>query len=373
MQTGLLELPLSQPDYCVSQEAMAFMKILSATLVIALLSSAGALFGCSESVGDAARREGRVVVYSSTDEPFFGEVIASFERKNPQIKVEYHALTSADVNRRYMAEKSSGRPTADLLINSAMDLQLKLANDGHTRAYSPPQPDLLPSWASWNDRAYALSLEPIVIGYNKREVDGSKIVPSRSGLAAFIRDHSAALEGKVGLYDPETSSLGMLLVSQDLSIDQESWDLIATLGRHQPQLYVSTREMIRDVGSGKLLIAYNMIGSYAFQRAKQDASFGIIVPQDYTLMMSRVAVMPRNSRHPNAAAVLMDFLLSREGQKLIAQRGMTPVRTDIAPPYPELTRSNIRAVRVGPSLLTNLDTMNRRRFLQQWKTAVLVD
>ncbi|CAN1536008.1 AfuA ABC-type Fe3+ transport system, periplasmic component [Sphingomonadaceae bacterium] len=352
---------------------MIISKIISAAPVITALICLGVLSGCSESVGEAAQKEGRVVVYSSTDEPFFEEVIESFERQNPQIKVEYHAMTAADVHQRYLADTNFDRPSADLLINSAMDLQIRLANDGHAREYSPPQPQHIPNWASWNQRAYAVSVEPIVIGYNRREVDASKLVPTRSGLASFIRDHSAELSGKVGLYDPETSSLGMLLVNQDLNIDQESWDLIVTLGRHKPRLYVSTQDMIKDVRSGKLLLAYNMIGSYAFQRARQDPSFGIIVPQDYTLMMSRVAVMPKNSRHPNAAVRLMDFLLSQEGQKLIAQRGMVPVRDDVQSPYPELTRSNIRAVRVGPTLLTNLDTMNRTRFLQQWKSAVLVD
>lgn len=341
-------------------------------ILAAILMGVATLSGCSESAGDAARREKQVIVYSSTDEPFFGDIIRSFEQKNPEIKVHYHALTAAEVNRRYLAETTSGIPSADLLINSAMDLQIKLANDGHARTYAPPQPDKLPRWASWNNRAFALSIEPIVIGYRKGEIDTNNIGNSRSSIAAFVREHSAELKGKVGLYDPEKSSLGMLLVNQDLKIDHESWDLIATLGRHRPRLYVSTRDMISDFGKGKLLLAYNMIGSYAFQRAKNDPSFGVIIPQDYTLMMSRVAIIPKRSQHPNAAIKLMDFMLSKQGQQLIAKRGMVPVRTDVDVPYPELSRSNIRAVPVGPSLLANLDSMNRSRFLKQWKAAVSV-
>lgn len=328
------------------------------------------LSGCQQSTRDAAANEARVIVYSSTDEPFFGDVIRAFEKANPKIRVEYHALTAREVNQRYLSETAVNRPTADLLINSAMDLQVKLANDGHARTYSPPEPGSLPGWASWNNRAYAVSVEPIVFGVNKREVGPAAFDSSRSGLAKFVRDNSAKLKGRVGLYDPETSSLGMLLVNQDIRIDHENWDLIATLGRNEPRLYVSTRDMINDVAKGKLLVAYNIIGSYAFQRAKLDPAFAVIVPHDYTLLMSRVAIIPKEARHPNAAALLMDYLLSRDGQQLFARRGMSPVRTDVEQPYPELARSNVRAVRVGPALLSNMDTMNRDRLLNQWRATL---
>lgn len=344
--------------------------ILTSSFLFAVILS---LVGCNESVTEAARREGRIVIYSSTDEPFVDDVIASFERANPQIKIEYHALKATEVNQRYLSEAAANRPTADLLINSAMDLQIKLANDGHARTYMPPQPEFLPVWASWNKRAYALSVEPIVIGFDKRLITAQALGSSRSDLAAYFKEKSSKLHGKIGLYDPEISSLGMLLVNQDIRIDQENWALIATLGRHSPRLYASTSDMINDISRGKLLFGYNMIGSYALRQAKRDPNFGVIIPQDYTLLMSRVAILPRESAHPNAATLLMDFLLSQKGQKLIADRGMVPVRTDVDQPYPELARSNIRAVRVGPALLANLDTMNRSRFLKQWKSTILVD
>ena len=342
----------------------------SISKVLASIVMLMALAGCSRSSSESAQIEGRVVVYSSTDTSFFGGIIKAFERENPKIKVEYHSLTSADVNGRYLAESKAGLPTADMLINSAMDVQVKLANDGRTRAYQPPQPSLLPVWARWNGHAHALSVEPIVVGYNNRIIDVASLGASRSDLAAFVRRNQNQLNGKIGIYDPEASSLGMLLINQDIRMDNENWDLVATLGRSKPKLYVSTREMIDDVVSGKLLIAYNVIGSYAFKRARQDPSFSVAIPQDYVLMMSRVAVLTKEARHPNAAAVLMDFLLSKGGQALISQNGMVPVRTDVKHPYPELARTSVKAVRVGPSLLANIDTMNRNRFLKKWKAAI---
>lgn len=162
----------------------------------------------------------------------------------------------------------------------------------------------------------------------------------------------------------------MLLINQDLRIDHENWDLVSTIGRHKPELYTSTRDIIRDVSSGKLAIAYNIIGSYAFQRARDDPAFGVIVPAEYTLMMSRVAIIARRARHPIAAERLLNFLLSSHGQRLISERGMSPIRSDVPQPHPELSGSNIRAIRAGPAPLANLDSRNRKRFIDQWNETV---
>jgi iron(III) transport system substrate-binding protein len=42
-------------------------------------------------------------------------------------------------------------------------------------------------------------------------------------------------------------------------------------------------------------------------------------------------VVPKDVRHPNAALLLMDFLLSRDGQQILASSEYLPVRDDVAP------------------------------------------
>jgi iron(III) transport system substrate-binding protein len=42
-------------------------------------------------------------------------------------------------------------------------------------------------------------------------------------------------------------------------------------------------------------------------------------------------VIPKGSRHPNAATLLMDFLLSKEGQQILAAADYLPVRPEVEP------------------------------------------
>ena len=42
-------------------------------------------------------------------------------------------------------------------------------------------------------------------------------------------------------------------------------------------------------------------------------------------------VIPKGSRHPHAALLLVDFLLSKEGQEILAAAQYLPVRPDVQP------------------------------------------
>ncbi|MFD2430687.1 ABC transporter substrate-binding protein [Sphingobium scionense] len=126
--------------------------------------------------------------------------------------------------------------------------------------------------------------------------------------------------------------------------------------------------MLRGVAEGKFSIAYNVIGSYAQERARRDPRIGVVFPEDYTIVMSRIAFIAREARHPAAAKLFLDFLLSREGQSLLAQHSLWPVRTDIN--GRRLPAAQARSIRVGPQLLVNLDRLTRQRFLREWQAAL---
>ena len=91
------------------------------------------------------------------------------------------------------------------------------------------------------------------------------------------------------------------------------------------------------------------------------------MPRDYTLVMSRIALIPAAATHPAAAKLFLDFLLSRQGQQFLAARSMPSVRTDVSIPE-GLSAPGVplRAIRVGPALLVDRDGLTRSYFLKRW-------
>ena len=72
---------------------------------------------------DAAKKEGKVVIYSTTDAVAANPLIKDFESLYPGIKVEYSDLNSTELYNRYIAEAAANNGTADVIWSSAMDLR----------------------------------------------------------------------------------------------------------------------------------------------------------------------------------------------------------------------------------------------------------
>src|SRR3546814_5509307 len=84
------------------------------------------------------------------------------------------------------------------------------------------------------------------------------------------------------------------------------------LGANRARFFSTSEEVIKDVSSGRSVIGYNVLGSYALDEAARNPELGVVFPADYTLVMSRIAMIPTTSGHPNAARLFLDFLLRSE-------------------------------------------------------------
>jgi iron(III) transport system substrate-binding protein len=324
----------------------------------------------------AAEAEGKVVVYSTTDSASVAAMLKDFAALHPKITVEYNDMNSTELYNRFVSEAAAGVGSADVLWSSAMDLQIKLANDGYTQTYLSPEASKLPGWAVWKNEAFGTTYEPIAFVYSKRLLKPEEVPQSHADLVKELKANPARFKGKLTSYDPERSGLGFLLITQDLLADKGFWDTARAYGSAGPKLYTSTGAMMERIQSGEHLIGFNMIASYAVQKQKKDPSLGIVFPKDYTLIMSRIALLPKAAKHPNAAKVFLDYLLSARGQKVLATGGsiyaLRPeVEGDLG--VAGVTKAlgpAVRPIPVGPSLLEYLDQTKRLDFLKRWQQAL---
>jgi iron(III) transport system substrate-binding protein len=315
-----------------------------------------------------ARAERQLRIYANVDRAEMAPVVAAFRRRYPGIAILYADLASTEMYRRFVAETRAHRASADLLWSSAMDLQVKLINDGFAQAYASPEKPALPPVSVWKNMGFGVTAEPIGIVYNRRLVPPAKVPRTHAALEALLRRERAAFTGRVTTYDPALSNVGYLYLTEDFAITRDTRSLLQAIAATRPMLSATTEPMLRGVAEGRQAIAYNVIGSYALERARTDPRIGVVFPQDYTIVTSRIAFIAREAAHPAAARLFLDFLLSREGQSLLARRSLWPARTDV--PARRLPQDQTRAIRVGPQLLVNLDRLKRQRFLRDW-TAIL--
>jgi iron(III) transport system substrate-binding protein len=361
---------------------MPAVRTLLGSLAAALAAWAGAAAAqgaateTDPAVVAAATKEGKVVIYSTTDSAAAQALLKEFRARYPGVEVEYDDMNSTEVYNRFVSEAAAGAGSADLLWSSSMDLQIKLASDGYAAEYASPAAGKLPAWANWKNQAFGTTFEPIGFAYNKRLLKPEEVPQSHADLARAVKANPSRWAGKLCSYDPERSGIGFMLITQDKGIDPGFKDTLAAYGAAQTKVYTSTGAMLEKITSGEHLLGFNMIGSYVLAKAKKDPNVGLVMPKDYTLVMSRIAILPKAAKHPNAGKLFLDFLLSQPGQEIIARKSdLFAIRAGVTG---EFTATQLQAqmgdklkpVPVGPQLLGNLDPAKRLQFLKEWQQAV---
>jgi len=321
----------------------------------------------------AAKAEGKVVIYSALDTKAATPLIKDFNALYPDIKVEYNDMNSTELYNRFIAEVASGQGGADVMWSSAMDLQVKLVDEGKAMAYKSPETPKLPAWSVYKGEAYGTTFEPAVFIYNKRLVTGDEIPTDHASFAKIINTHVDKYKGKVTTYDIEKSGVGFMFVVQDSKYFPGMKDLVHGFGKTGYKVYGSTGNMLEKTSSGEHLLGYNVLGSYAAVRAKKDPGLGVVLPKDYTLVLSRVIFIGKDAKHPNAAKLWVDYVLSQRGQKVIGSDvELYSIRDDVEAPYTAAKLkaelgANVKPIPVAGEITEYLDPKKRLDFLGKWK------
>ena len=157
---------------------------------------------------DEAREQLNIV--STTEELEVVDLLADFRARYPDIETIYSKINSNDIYNHIVDPSPSGEASGDVIWSSAMDLQVKLVNDGYAQPYVSKEIAHIPEWAIWKDEAYAITAEPIVIVYNKNLVAESDIPQTRAELTNLLSKKPDTYRGKIASYDPEQSGTGFL-------------------------------------------------------------------------------------------------------------------------------------------------------------------
>ncbi|MGC1561190.1 MAG: ABC transporter substrate-binding protein, partial [Bradyrhizobium sp.] len=119
--------------------------------------------------GTAVARE-QLIIVSTTQDTDVADLLADFRARHPDIDTVHIKINSNDIYNQIVDPSTSSAAPGDIIWSSAMDLQIKLVNDGYAQPYVSKEIGHLPDWAIWKDEAYAITAEPIVIVYNKKLV-----------------------------------------------------------------------------------------------------------------------------------------------------------------------------------------------------------
>ncbi|MEM6460555.1 MAG: ABC transporter substrate-binding protein [Pseudomonadota bacterium] len=346
--------------------------LLFALLACVLSAQAATLFPPTGGSADART----LTVYSTLDETVSTPLIRAFQSANPDVAVRYEDLQSLEIYGRVIRETDERSQTADLIISSAMDLQVKLVNDGYAQAVPEIDIQHWPDWASWRRSAFGLTFEPSVIVYHKPSFAALDLPNNRAELMALLKSSESRFYGRIATYDVEHSGLGFLFLARDREHNRDIWDLVSAFGASGVKLYSNSSAILDRVADGRFALGYNILGSYAQSWASGNPDLGIILPEDYTVVMSRIALVPEGAANPELGKAMLAFLMSREGQTIMARDARLPaLHPDVDGPNTATAMRQrfgpqLRPVSISPGLVVYLDQLKRSRFIARWNEAL---
>ena len=311
-----------------------------------------------------------LLIRGSTDIDAFAPVMLAFVDISSDTRIRYEQWGSNALYEKSDDECHRPDADADLLISSAIDQQVKLVNDGCAQAHRSANTRRLPDHANWRDELFGITREPAVMVYNREELMDDEVPLSRFDLIDRLRPNDSRFAGRVATYDIEQSGLGYLFAFADSQQASTYGALLEAFGRTRAVATCCSAELIDAVAEGRYLVAYNVLGSYALARAAVDPRIGVVAPQDYTLILSRAAMIPKGAQQAGAARAFLDFLLSDQGRMVLAQSHLIASfdDTDTIGFTSALRDSTVvRPIPLSPTLLVGLDRMKRELFIRQWR------
>jgi iron(III) transport system substrate-binding protein len=330
------------------------MRVLA--LVVSLLAVPAAV--SAQDAVEAARKEGKVVWYTSLALTSAEKVARLFESKYPGIKVEVQRTGSQRILQRVMQELTANIKNADVIHTSDAGHYVLLKDRKLLARYTPPGADRLP--AGFKDRDgyyYGLRATVNVIAYNTRAVTAAdapqtwkdllapkwkgKLVTAHPGYSGVIATHVLALSHLLG------------------------WDYWKALGQQNVMIVQSAVDPSGVVASGERPVAVNG-GEYTFYQAKKAGNpVAIVYPKEGVPLVVSPTAIAAFAPHPNAARLFTDFTFTREVQQLLADsEGLYTGHPDVTYPADKPKLGDLKLLTADPEELEKRSEEIRRRFVE---------
>lgn len=288
------------------------------------------------SLYEKARQEGRVLVYSSSTVSEFSMLKDLFEKRYPGIKVEQLRLAGAKLMQRILAENLAGRDAADSVQVKGEAMHV-LAQKGLLAKYDPleKEGDVVDKIFKHPEGLYTtVYLTAHSIVYNTKMV-APKDIPDR-----YTDLLKPQWRGGIGI---NTTKFSILYGILDFFGKERGMDFLEKLAAQEPVARAGGTLTTQLVGAGEFYLGFSINADSVENVKKKGAPVDWARLEDPSYGDIQAIGVLANAKHPNAARLFANFLLSKEGQTKLSDLMNTPIRKDVQPKI-AVDRSKLRVI-----------------------------
>jgi iron(III) transport system substrate-binding protein len=318
-----------------------YLAILPAVFSLALwILNSTALAQSREELIQGAKKEGKVVWYGILSVEDMKRLAGAFEQKYPFIQVETYRASTETVANKIVTETQAGRYLYDLVNNGAFEIW-PLYKRGLLGKYMSPESKPYPASAKdpegyWND----LYDSYYVIGYNTRQVSPREVPNNWEDLL------DPKWKGKIALDTEDHEWYMAMLASMG---EEKGKGFMKRLARQDLHWRKGHTLIAQQMVAGEFPVA--LIYAHRGEKMKaQGAPIDWSDASDPIVSGMRVVSIGARPPNPNAARLMFDFVISKEGQSLIRSFYRIPGHPDVEPLSPKLDPKKLKLLRASPQL-----------------------
>ena len=270
---------------------------------------------------DGAKREGKVVWYTTLAAEQNKQLANAFEAKYPGVKVETYRTGSSALVQRVLTEAQAGRHLVDAIettLPGLMSFREHQLLQPYTSPYLAAFPEDSKERATKNLVYWTIARESYIgFAYNKNLLDATDVPKNFDGLL------KPGLRDKLGLSGDDT---GARIIGAMVKVKGDGF--VKRLKEQNIKMYLMAGSALTQfVAAGEVPASPSQFYSATNVAAKKGAPVAW-VPMDLVVTNAGGAAVYANAQRPHAALLFADFLLSPDGQKLLEELYFGSARKD---------------------------------------------
>ena len=268
-----------------------------------------------------ARKESVIEWYGSLLVPEATLIIDRFKQLYPFLEVKYSRGSGTNVINRFLTESKAGSHRADV-VGARSNFHPTLMKAGLVaKNLAPFRQELREGFIDKAGYLLGQHTFGLVIGYNTRNVPPNKVPQSYQDLL------SPEWKGQIAL---DMESYDWLAGILDTMGEEKGMDFAKKLAAQNIHVQRGHSLLMQLVAAGELKVEIDAYHYQINEFRKKGAPLDLIIPDPMVVKEPSGIWISKRAPHPHAAALLVDFLFSREGQQILAGLSVLVARKDIA-------------------------------------------
>ncbi len=284
-----------------------------------LVACAAALVwpGCQRST---PREQPEVVVYTALDREFSEPVLEQFTRQTGiRVRAVYDTESTKTVALANRIRAEARRPRCDVFWNNEILNTIQLKREGLLEAYaSPAAADFPPQFRDPEGYWYGLAARARVLIVN------TELVPPEQRPRSIFELTQPRWRGRVGIAKPLFGTTASHVAALFAVLgEQRARRFFDALAANEVRVLSGNKACAELVGAGQLAVALTDTDDALIER-DLGRPVQIVFPdqgtdQQGTLVLPNTVAIVKGAPHPQAARVLVDFLLSPQVEQMLAR------------------------------------------------------